>query len=385
VNGNNLWRTIIGQDDAIDKLVRSLDAGGHTHALLFVGPRGIGKMTTAKVMAAILNCDDDGCGSCAICSKVLRDIHPDVILIEPEGNFILIEQIESLLQVITLKNYEGRTKVILIDDADRMTDEAANSLLKTLEEPPEHVVFILVTASIENVLPTIVSRCRLVRFQSIPAPQVTSFLIERYNAHPDEALLATRLSDGILGTAISFVMSPAKHARRKAIISAARSLDRAYLAQVSFVAEEFVGELKKPLEELKTRHKRELDELKEQFSPKDKPKQIINRLEDRHKRELSREEHQGYDDILTILVSWYRDVILVKETGRSDVLTNQDYEQAIREHADLLSSKDIYRCLQILEETKQYSRFNVNMQLAFETMLFKIHDVVAVQNTPYIS
>ena len=165
------------------------------------------------------------------------------------------------------------------------------------------------------------------------------------------------------------------------VLKVIQGIDRFDLAKLTFIAEDFVSEIKKSLNELKEKHKKEFAELKVQLNLGDIPVQAKRRIEQRQKRELSREEHQGFEEILNTLVSWYRDVILLKEAGRQDLLTNQDCILAIREHIDLLTSENVYECLQIIEETKQQLRFNVNMQLAFETMLFKIHDVLSVQNS----
>jgi len=383
VEDNFLWSSIIGQKDAIDKIRASFQSGEGNHAWLFVGPRGVGKWTTAKVMAAMLNCEEEGCGRCVSCGKVLREIHPDVFLIEPEGNFITIDQVRRLQQTISLKNYEGKTKVYIIDEADRFTAEAANALLKSLEEPPPGVVFILVTANLEAMLPTIVSRCLQVQFKPIPAQEIISFLAGKYGLSYDEAFLATKLSSGVLGVAISFATSTVKKERRKKVLGTVRAIDRFDLARLSFVAEEFLLEVKKPLDGLKEKHKKEILELKDQSGLKEIPSQVKKRLEQRQKRELNREEHQGFEEVLNIMTSWFRDIILLKETDRQDLLTNQDRILEIKEHADLFTGADIYKCLQIIEETKQLLRFNVNMQLAFETMLLAIYEVVTVQNSSY--
>jgi DNA polymerase-3 subunit delta' len=384
VNDNSLWSGIVGQEDAIEKIVYSLDSDERNHAWLFAGPRGVGKWTTAKVLASALNCEDKGCGRCIPCGKIMRDLHPDIHLIEPEGNFILIEQIDELLGAISLKNFEGRTKVIVIDDADRMTPEAANSLLKTLEEPPDDVVFVLVSSNLEAVLPTIMSRCRIVQFKSLPVDDTISFLMERHALSRDEAELITRLSGGILGVAMSFATSPAKKERRMVVLGVAQRVDRVDLARISFMAEDFLRETKRPLDELKARQKREFEELIKQMGQNDIPAGIKKRLEQRHKREIGHEEHQGFLDVLGVLASWYRDIMLLHETGREDLLTNRDQILLVKEHTDTLTSAEACACLDAIERTRQYSRFNVNMQLAFETMLFKIHDVVAVQEAPYL-
>lgn len=384
VEAYNIWSSIIGQKDAVEQIMGSLRSGEGSHAWLFVGPRGVGKWTTAKVMASALNCEDQGCGLCLSCNKVSREIHPDVLLIEPEGNFIVLEQVRQIQQATSLKNFEGKTKVVIVDEVNRFTQEAANSLLKTLEEPPSDTVFILITSNLEAVLPTIISRCRQIQFKSIPSQEMVSFLIDRYNLSYDQAVLSTKLSGGILGTAISFATSATKKERRKLVLKVAQDLDRHDVAGLTFVAEDLVREVKRPLDELREKHKKEFVEIKEHYGSKGIPSHIKKYLEQRHKREISREEHQGFDEILNILASWYRDIVLQKETGRDDLQTNQDCRLTIKEYADVLTSEDLYKCLQIIEEMKQYLRFNVNMQLALESMLFKIHEVVAVQNSFYM-
>jgi DNA polymerase-3 subunit delta' len=303
--------------------------------------------------------------------------------VEPEGNFILIEQIDELLRSVSLKNFEGQVKVIIIDDVEKMTTEAANSLLKTLEEPPRGVVFILVSSNLESVLPTIISRCRIVQFKSLPLDETVSFLMSRYTISSEEAELAARLNGGILGAAISFATSPSKRERRASVLHIAQKIDRADLAEVSFMAETLLREIKRPLDELKAKQKRDIDEIKERSGQTEIPSGVKKKIEQRQKRETSHEEGQGFMDILGVLASWYRDIMLLQETNNQEMLVNRDQTQLIREYAGVLTSADACKCLEVIEETRQYSRFNVNMQLAFETMLFKIHDVVAVRDASY--
>ncbi|MBI4733784.1 MAG: DNA polymerase III subunit delta' [Rubrobacteridae bacterium] len=381
INDALLWSDLAGQDDAVGRIVCSLDAGEFNHAWLFVGPRGVGKWTTAKILASALNCEDKGCGRCISCSKIIRELHPDVILVEPEGNFVLKEQVDDILRAVARKNYEGRVKVIIIDDADKMTTEAANSLLKTLEEPPLNVVFILISSNPDSVLPTVLSRCRIVQFRALTMVELVKFLSERHGLAHEEAVLASRVNNGILGNAIAFTASPAKKARRAAILQAVQRIDRMDLAGVSFMAEDFLREIKRPLEELKTKQKRDMDDLKKQMGQADIPAGVKKRMELHHKREIAHEEHQGFIDILNVVTSWYRDILLLHETNREDILVNFDHILLIKEHADRITSIEACSCLKTIEETKQYSRFNVNIQLAFETMLFKVHDIVAVQET----
>ncbi|MBI4733647.1 MAG: hypothetical protein HY779_02325, partial [Rubrobacteridae bacterium] len=221
--------------------------------------------------------------------------------------------------------------------------------------------------------------CRVVQFRALPADEMVTFLMERYSLEHREAVLFARLSGGILGVAISYAISAAKKERRSEVLRVVQQLDRTDLARVSFMGEGFLREAKRSLDELKARQKRELDDLKKQMGNADIPSGVKKRVEQRHKREATHEEHQGFLDILSILVSWYRDIIMLSETGREDLLTNLDQVLLLKEHADRLTGADACRCLDVIEETRQYLRFNVNMQLAFETMLFKVRDIVAVR------
>ena len=163
-NDPAMWSRLIGQATAVRILRDAVASGAPGHAYLFVGPQGVGRELAAMALAASLNCPDGGCGVCDVCARVLRRAHPDVYTIAPEGAQILVDQVRTVRENAYLSPYEGRVKVFLFEDAHRLNPAASNALLKVLEEPPGDVVFVLVTESPEDLLPTVVSRCRRVDF-----------------------------------------------------------------------------------------------------------------------------------------------------------------------------------------------------------------------------
>ena len=158
---------IVGQDAAVDVLRRAAAGGRLAQAYLFGGPAGVGKATTAGVLAAALNCRDapgEGCDRCPSCDKFDKGLHPDLIRLEPDGRMIKIDQVRALEESLSFTPHEGAVRVILIDGADKLNDNAANALLKSVEEPRPGNLFALVSSSPHGVAPTLVSRCQRIRF-----------------------------------------------------------------------------------------------------------------------------------------------------------------------------------------------------------------------------
>ncbi|MDX9872471.1 MAG: DNA polymerase III subunit delta' [Clostridia bacterium] len=160
---------IIGQEKAVGLLQKALATGRIAHSYIFCGPSGVGKNRTAQVFARSLNCTDprDGaaCGICSACQKALAGNHPDILCIVPDGTAIKIGQIREVQEKASFKHYEGAYKVIILDEADKLTAEAANSLLKILEEPPVQTVFILLAEELSRLPVTVASRCQVIPFK----------------------------------------------------------------------------------------------------------------------------------------------------------------------------------------------------------------------------
>ncbi len=200
---------ILSQDGPIRTLRRSIVSGKTPHAYLFSGPLGVGKHTTARILAAALNCTesaDDACGQCNSCRKIEKDVHPDVFEVTfPEGKKnIPVDSIRELEARLALRPHEGRAKVVIVDPADRMTEAAANALLKTLEEPKPERYLILITSRLSVLLPTVRSRCQSVRFGALPSETVETLLLKA-GVPREKAAQAAALSDGSMTSAVSYV------------------------------------------------------------------------------------------------------------------------------------------------------------------------------------
>ncbi|MFP4193803.1 MAG: DNA polymerase III subunit delta' [Desulfobacterales bacterium] len=214
------FNKLIGQQRPVRMLCNALESEKLPHALLFTGEDGVGKATAALELARICNCREtafkdyapgsDGekkdfaaCGNCRSCRKAERGVHPDIYRVKPSGGYIRIDQIRSLYGSLALKSDTAATRVVLIEDAHLMNKEAGNALLKILEEPPESTVFILTAPDAGNLLPTIVSRCRHIRFNPIPQKEMADHLVSNMGLNRDHAMITALLARGSLARAIN--------------------------------------------------------------------------------------------------------------------------------------------------------------------------------------
>lgn len=199
---------LLGQQRAKALLERSLLSGRIAHAYLFRGPGGVGKKLFAAAMAKALNCRTSGpsgaCDQCVSCKKYLSGNHPDYLVESPEKEVIKIERIRELTKSLSYPPYESERRVIVLEDVHTMRAEAANSLLKTLEEPPAGNVLILTAETSKNVLPTICSRCQIIPFFPLSVKEATEILHNKHGIVDEQASLLARLSEGSPGRALLF-------------------------------------------------------------------------------------------------------------------------------------------------------------------------------------
>ncbi len=240
---------IVGLDRCLAVLRRSLATGKTAHAYLFEGVEGCGKRKTALAFIEAVFCgQEEGCGSCPSCRKVALLQHPDLHLVEPDGDFIKIDQVRQLQKELSLRPFEASRKACIIDGVDRLNPAAGNALLKTLEEPPGSALIILVTANPGAVLPTILSRCQQLHFPALPQACVEDFLVTSGYA-PDTARTAASLSGGSMKKAIE-IAAEESLADRKGLLERIGSLSVREITPLFTAAEELAGDKTKALETL---------------------------------------------------------------------------------------------------------------------------------------
>jgi len=216
------FASLVGQDRPVRLLTAALARGALPHAFLFTGIEGIGKKTAARVFAMACNCferlspsqtrpsEDAGmepCGRCRSCLKITSDNHPDVIWIRPAGDMIKVDQIRALCGKLALKPYEAATRFAIIAHAHKLNPEAGNTLLKTLEEPPAHTVFILTALQASDILPTIVSRCQHIRFNPVSVNSLRTYLEKTHGLEAEKAAAIAAMAGGSITRAESMIAS----------------------------------------------------------------------------------------------------------------------------------------------------------------------------------
>lgn len=234
----SVWDSVVGQHQQVRGLIASARAaadqvagrpvqpGLMTHSWLFTGPPGSGRSVAARAFAAALQCSDAGCESCAACRTIDAGTHPDVRVIAPEGLSISVKQAREIVRMAASAPSDGRWQVVIIEDADRLTEDASNALLKAIEEPPERGVFLLCAPSThpDDVSVTIRSRCRHIALGAPPAADVADVLVKRDGVDPDTALWAARAAQGHIGRARRLATDPQAQQRRSAVLDLPPSL-----------------------------------------------------------------------------------------------------------------------------------------------------------------
>ncbi len=217
----DVWSELIGQERAVATLRRAVEGHSHamTHAWLFVGPPGSGRSNAAKAFAAALQCADGGCGRCEDCRTTLSGAHPDVTLLRTEQLSIGVDEVRALVGRANVSPVKGRYQIVVVEDADRITERGADALLKGLEEPAPKTVWLLCAPSADDVIITIRSRCRVIKLVTPSDDAVAELLVARDGVSPALAAHAARAAQGHVGRARILARSEDARIRRREILA----------------------------------------------------------------------------------------------------------------------------------------------------------------------
>jgi DNA polymerase III subunit delta' len=311
VSDASIWDMVVGHDEAVAMLKEAVASERVTHAWLFTGPPGIGKLHTARVFAAALNCPSGGDGTCDTCRRILRGVHPDVHVIVPEGDNLLVEDVRAVREEASRTHHEAPTAVFVLDEADRLTEAAANALLKVLEEPPPGVVFVLVARSPEALVDTVPSRARALPFVSLSLAELTAALGAELHLDSEQTAWAAAASHGRLARATALLTDEAARTRRSTVLDLTDRLASGQPSDALAAAATVVAIADEVAAAARTRQEREVAELEEAFGTGRGTGALRKRLETRHRRELRRVRFDAIRDSLADLLGAYRDIALL--------------------------------------------------------------------------
>lgn len=316
---------LVGHEWAKKRLLSGLASGRVSHATLIVGPPSIGKATLARFFAQALTCSETPvpCGVCRSCRRIISGNHPDVRVLDAPDETLKIDQVRDLQRELWLSPHEGTWRVAVLCDFERASTEAANALLKTLEEPPAHVVLILTATEADILLPTIVSRCQVLPLRPLPLTEVQQALISHWGADEMQANLLAHVSSGRLGWAVRALQDKAMLDRRDECLDALTSLSG---------------------------------------------KGRVDRLA--YASSLSRNQKLARET-LEFWMSWWRDVLLLTANAQV-VLTNIDRMDSLRQHTNQVTLHESQRMVAQLRYIVSSLDQNVNLRLAMEVLLLSL-------------
>jgi DNA polymerase-3 subunit delta' len=325
---------IVGHQWALELLMRQAQANRLPQALLLTGPPNVGKSSLARFFAQYLDCQAETrpCGHCISCRKVVSGNHPDIRILDQDDQPLKIDQVRELQRELALSPAEGAYRVAVFCNFERATPSAANALLKTLEEPAPQVVMILTAAEPGSLLPTIVSRCQILKLRPIPKSEVLAALRSRWQAEPEQAELLTQLAAGRLGWA-------------------ARALtDETFLERRSQCLDDLLDLLRLPRAERLA--------YAQQFS----------------------RDTVALKEALTLWLMVWRDLLLLKSNGQTKI-TNLDWQGALQQIAQCSTIAQISQMITRLHQALYYLERNVNPRLILEVVLLKLPGYTELDRT----
>jgi len=328
------FKDIIGQERAIKILKKSLKANKISSSYIFVGSEGTGKKLTAIEFTKAVNClnlnkNSEACEDCQSCNEISKQYSPDLKIIEPIKSSIKIEKIREMRKEIGLKPFKNKKNIYIIDKAEKMTLEASNCLLKTIEEPPYYGIIILICSKTDPILPTIISRCQIVNFGSISSLKIKKLLLNKINnLEKDKAEIISKLAQGSIGKAFKLSADKEYFIRREKLLN--------YLSKI--LPEKYGDDI---------------------FAKVEKMILEIDRIE----------------EILEMIKLWYRDILIIKNTGNQKYVVNCDKLEILGKKSQIYSQKILVDILDYLEQVEEYLIKNVNKRLILERLYIKMEGV----------
>ncbi len=320
------FSAIIGHQQVVTTLQNALRAGRVAHAYVFHGPEGVGKSSLARIFAMAYLCGEiitDACGVCADCQKFLQGNYPDYREITGNGSLIKIDQVREIQRETQFKSYSGKGRVYLLSQAELLTPEAANCLLKVLEEPPPGTVFLLTANNPYRLLPTILSRCQQIPLRRVSQELIATELMNRWQKNPGDARVAALLSDGLPGKAITAVSGQVGRETREYMLNLLQRLKKGEITELFYIAEEL---------------------------------------------EKSKEQTRIILDLLTL---WYRDQLVWLTTRTPSLIINSDLLEEIQS-GERLGAQRIMAVIDELDRAGILLAGNVNSRLVLEVLLLKL-------------
>jgi len=383
---------VIGQHEAIAVLSAAVDAthgdvavagAAMTHAWLFTGPPGSGRSVAARAFAAALQCADRGCGHCAHCRTVMHATHADVRTVTPEGLTISVKEMRAVVQLAARRPATGRWQIVLIEDADRLTEGASNALLKAVEEPPPHTVFLLCAPSThpDDVSVTIRSRCRVLALRTPSADSIAEVLVRRDAIDPETADWAASVAAGHVGRARRLATDEVAREQRRKVLAVPGALRT--VADVFVEAGELLAAAKSEASSVSDRRDSvELDELKTALGAGGTGKGavgaargtagVVKELERRQKSRATRTERDVLDRALVDLSGFYRDVIAVSLQSPAPLM-NPDMSRDVMVAASRLGAQGALHRLDAVLACREAIELNVKPQIAVEAMMMALY------------
>jgi DNA polymerase-3 subunit delta' len=371
-----VWDTLVGQPQLVETLRAAAAGRGMSHAFLFTGPPGSGRSNAAVAFAAALECEEQppGCGTCHSCHTALAGSHADVTVVRTDRLSIGVDEVRDLVRRSALAPVGRRWQVMIVEDADRLTEQAANALLKAIEEPTDRTVWMLCAPTVEDLLPTIRSRCRLVTLTTPSVVEVAEFLTRSDGVDPALASYCARASQGHIGRARALARDEGARNRRKEVVSIPARLTSlmSCMNAAANLVETTQEEADLITGELDARERSDLAMSYGVVERGRRPREYapaMSALERAQKTRAKRRHLDVVDRGLMDVVWVYRDAIAVA-TARDAALVNEEIRPEVEQVARSASPElNLRRIGWIFEAREQMLEFNVPVTLALESMM----------------